>query len=85
MRGVLKGGGLSSAFGGNIAVMDIYAAQHVFGRGPKFDRIDIALTEGVALETGEQAIAHRARAADFKCRHRRREGRVSTRCCAFTG
>ena len=56
VRGVLKGGGLSSAFGGNIAVMDIYAAQHVFGRGPKFDRVDIALTDGVALETGEQAI-----------------------------
>ena len=25
-------------FGGNIAVMDIYAAQHMFGRGRSFDR-----------------------------------------------
>ena len=56
VRGVLKGGGLSSAFGGNIAIMDIYAAQHVFGRGRRFDRIDIALTPGTDLQRGEQAI-----------------------------
>ena len=29
--------------------MDIYAAQHMFGRGRTFDRIDIGLKEGVAL------------------------------------
>ena len=43
VRGIMKPGGLASAFGGNLAVMDIYAAQKVFGRGRKFDRIDIAL------------------------------------------
>ena len=62
VRGVLKSGGLSSAFGGNIAVMDIYAAQHVFGRGRRFDRIDIALTPGVALQDGQEALRTRARA-----------------------
>ena len=56
VRGVLKTGGLSSAFGGNIAVMDIYAAQFVFGRGRRFDRIDIALAPGVALQAAEQAL-----------------------------
>jgi len=56
VRGVLKTGGLSSAYGGNLAVMDIYAAQHVFGRGRRFDRIDVALTRGVALQQGEQAL-----------------------------
>ena len=56
VRGVLKSGGLSSAFGGNIAIMDIYAAQHVFGRGRRFDRIDIALTPGVPLERGIEAL-----------------------------
>ena len=33
VRGVMKVGGLASAFGGNLAVMDIYAAQKMFGRG----------------------------------------------------
>ena len=41
IRGVLRSSGLNSAYGGNLAIMDIYAAQHVFGRGRKFDRIDI--------------------------------------------
>ena len=46
VRGILRSSGLSSAFGGNIAVMDVYAAQFVFGRGRKFDRIDLAVTPG---------------------------------------
>jgi putative ABC transport system permease protein len=56
VRGVLKSGGLSSAFGGNIAIMDIYAAQHVFGRGRRFDRIDIALAPGASVEAGDRAL-----------------------------
>jgi putative ABC transport system permease protein len=50
IRGVMKSGGLTSAFGGNLAVMDVYAAQKVFGRGRKFDRIDLALKDGANLE-----------------------------------
>jgi putative ABC transport system permease protein len=52
VRGVMKAGGLASAFGGNLAVMDIYSAQKVFGRGRKFDRVDVALQDGVALDQG---------------------------------
>jgi len=52
IRGIMKPGGLASAFGGNLAVMDIYAAQKIFGRGRKFDRIDIALQDGVTLDEG---------------------------------
>lgn len=50
VRGIMKASGLGSAFGGNLAVMDIYAAQKVFGRGRRFDRIDIAVKEGVSVE-----------------------------------
>ncbi len=50
VRGIMKAGGLASAFGGNLAVMDIYAAQLVFGRGRMFDRIDIGVKEGVSVE-----------------------------------
>jgi putative ABC transport system permease protein len=56
VRGILGGGGLSSAFGGNIAIMDIYAVQHVFGRGRRFDRLDIALAPGVPIRDGQQAL-----------------------------
>ena len=56
VRGIMKSGGLTSAFGGNLAVMDVYAAQFVFGRGRKFDRIDLALKDGVTLEEGRRAI-----------------------------
>jgi putative ABC transport system permease protein len=33
IRGVMRSSGMNKAFGGNLAVMDIYAAQLVFGRG----------------------------------------------------
>src|SRR5262249_19657990 len=56
VRGLLKPGGMSAAFGGNLAIMDIYAAQKIFGRGRRFDRIDLALQDGVTLEQGQAAI-----------------------------
>ena len=46
VRGIMKTGGLASAFGGNLAVMDVYAAQKMFGRGRTFDRIDVGLKPG---------------------------------------
>jgi putative ABC transport system permease protein len=54
IRGLMKSSGLSSAFGGNLAVMDIYAAQKMFGRGRTFDRVDIGLQEGWTV-AGAQA------------------------------
>ncbi len=45
VRGIMKPGGLASAFGGDLAIMDIYAAQKFFGRGRKFDRVDLALAD----------------------------------------
>jgi putative ABC transport system permease protein len=56
IRGILKSGGMTQAFGGNLGIMDIYAAQQVFGRGRHFDRVDIGLREGVTLEQGEAAL-----------------------------
>ncbi|MGE3956857.1 MAG: FtsX-like permease family protein [Vicinamibacterales bacterium] len=45
VRGIMRSSGLSTAFGGNLAIMDIYAAQKMFGRGRTFDRIDIGVRE----------------------------------------
>ena len=50
IRGVMNSEGLASAYGGSLAVMDIYAAQMVFGRGRRFDRIDIKVREGVKVD-----------------------------------
>ena len=57
VRGIMKSSGLSSAFGGNLAIMDIYAAQKMFGRGRKFDRIDLALKPGQTLTGAEQELS----------------------------
>lgn len=56
VRGIMKPGGLASAFGGNLAVMDVYAAQMIFGRGRLFDRIDIGVTEGVSVDVARERI-----------------------------
>ncbi len=52
VRGIMKPGGLASAFGGNLAIMDVYSAQRIFGRGRRFDRVDVALEDGVSLDQG---------------------------------
>src|SRR5690242_1312234 len=41
IRGIMRSEGMAQAFGGNLAIMDIYAAQQVLGRGRRFDRIDL--------------------------------------------
>jgi putative ABC transport system permease protein len=56
VRGIMKPGGLASAFGGDLAIMDIYAAQKFFGRGRKFDRIDLALQDNVTLAQGSAKL-----------------------------
>lgn len=77
VRGIMKSGGLTSAFGGNIAIMDVYAAQKVFGRGRRFDRVDLGVEEGLRpdvvgrelqtlLGPGYEVDAPSARAQQFE-------------------
>jgi putative ABC transport system permease protein len=56
IRGIMKSGGLASAFGGSLAIMDVYAAQMVFGRGRRFDRIDMAVADGAKVEDVRAAL-----------------------------
>ncbi len=56
IRGIMKSGGLAGAFGGNLAVMDIYAAQKVFGRGRHFDRIDLTVKEGATVDDVQRKL-----------------------------
>jgi putative ABC transport system permease protein len=50
VSGIFKPTGIGEVFGGNIAIMDIYSAQVVFGRGHNFDRIDLTNTQGVTVD-----------------------------------
>jgi putative ABC transport system permease protein len=56
VRGVMRSTGMNKAFGGSLAIMDIYAAQLVFGRGRRFDRIDIRAKEGMSVEECQKAV-----------------------------
>jgi putative ABC transport system permease protein len=59
VRGIMRSSGLTSAFGGNLAIMDIYAAQKMFGRGRKFDRIDLAVKPGRTIADAETELRGR--------------------------
>jgi putative ABC transport system permease protein len=57
VRGIMKATGLATAFGGNLAIMDIYAAQKMFGRGRTFDRIDLAVKPGASIADCQKQLA----------------------------
>src|SRR5207302_10379987 len=59
IRGVMKASGLTSAFGGNLAIMDVYAAQKMFGRGRSFDRIDVGVKPGTTIGECEDELRRR--------------------------
>jgi putative ABC transport system permease protein len=59
IRGVMKPSGLTSAFGGNLAIMDVYAAQKMFGRGRTFDRIDVAVASGRSIAECQRQLRER--------------------------
>src|SRR5437773_7422393 len=56
VRGIMSSAGMTQAFGGNLAVMDIYAAQQVLGRGRRFDRIDLRTKDGVTVDQCQSAL-----------------------------
>jgi putative ABC transport system permease protein len=56
IRGVMRSTGMTKAFGGNLAIMDIYAAQLVFGKGRRFDRIDLRARDGVTIDESRKAV-----------------------------
>ncbi len=59
IRGIFKPSGLGEVFGGQIAVMDVFNAQFVFGRGRNFDRIDLMNEPDVAVEEVQRRLRER--------------------------
>jgi len=56
VRGLFQPTGIGEIFGGNIAAMDVYSAQVVFGRGRNFDRIDLTNSAGIPIEVVQQRL-----------------------------
>ncbi|MHB8773192.1 MAG: ABC transporter permease [Syntrophales bacterium] len=50
VRGLLEPDGPAKALGGDIAIMDIYAAQLAFGKDLRIDRIDVSIIRGETLD-----------------------------------
>jgi putative ABC transport system permease protein len=50
VQGFFAPTGAAEVFGGNIAIMDVYSAQAVFGRGRSFDRIDVLQAPGITVD-----------------------------------
>lgn len=57
VRGFLPPGGVADAFGGQIAVMDVYALQHLFGREGWFDRVDVVIDPSTDLLAAQASVA----------------------------
>src|SRR5262245_18094334 len=59
VRGIFSPSGLGEVFGGQIAVMDVFNAQFVFGRGKNIDRIDLMNEPEVAVEELQRRLRER--------------------------
>jgi putative ABC transport system permease protein len=56
VRGLLNPDGPAGASGGDIAVMDVYAVQKVFGKEGKIDRIDVSFLPDMNLDVMKERI-----------------------------
>jgi putative ABC transport system permease protein len=57
VRAFFKSVGAGEVFDGNVAVMDIYAAQEIFGRGKRIDRIDVMNEPDVGVDELQRRLA----------------------------
>ncbi|MDP3695867.1 MAG: FtsX-like permease family protein [Desulfocapsaceae bacterium] len=57
VRGLLNPEGPARVAGGDIAVMDVYAAQMAFGKEGRIDRIDVSFLPGESYDTMQERIA----------------------------
>lgn len=63
VRGLLRPEGAAEALGGHFAIMDIAAAQVLFARLGRLDRIDVVPRDGFPLETLQATLQQRLGAA----------------------
>lgn len=80
-RGLMSPKGFAEAFGGNLMVVDVYAAQELFGRGRRFDRLDVRLQDGVTVAQGT-ALLERALGPAYRVEPPARRGEQMERLVA---
>lgn len=83
VRGLLLGD-LAAAYGGSLAVMDVYALQKMIGIGPIVSRIDVSAEAGHDLDTVRAAIQERAGSAVIVRRSTLRENLVTPILAAYS-
>lgn len=57
VSGLLRATGLATLFGGNLAVMDLPAAQQLLGKADRVDQIDLILRPNAAVAPVQQRLA----------------------------
>jgi putative ABC transport system permease protein len=57
IRGLLDAKGIAAAFGGQIAVMDLPAAQMLLGKSERVDQIDVILKPGIEVAPVQQRLS----------------------------
>ncbi len=56
IRAIFRSSGAGDVFDGNVAVVDVYASQELFGKKGRFDRIDVMNKPDVAVDDLKQRI-----------------------------
>ncbi len=59
VRGIFKPAGIGEVFDGRIAVMDVFNAQFIFGRGRNIDRIDLMNEKDVPVDELQRRLRER--------------------------
>ena len=57
VRGLLEAEGLATVFGGNLAVMDLMAAQRLLGKDRRVDQVDVLLRPGASVAAVRDRLA----------------------------
>jgi len=84
IRGTLGACGPAAMFGGDLVLMDVFAAQMAFGRGKRFDHIDVVPDEGVAVDVLKARIERALSGKASVTRPQRRSQEIERLLAGFT-
>src|SRR4029450_12120866 len=56
VRGLLRAEGLATVFGGNLAMMDLPAAQRLLGKEGRVDQVDVLLRPGADVASVQERL-----------------------------
>ena len=83
VRALLKEQGTAKVFGGSFALMDLPAAQRVFGKEGKLDIVDLTVEPGMSIETVQHRLRERLNGAAEVERPRKRGEQIELLLTSF--